>query len=238
MNDTVESVAPNAAEREIVVFRVRRDTKCNECHTDLGRGSLLRREGDGVLCLQCADLDALDFLPRGDTALTRRARKYSTLEAVVVEWSRSRQRYERQGVLVEPDALLKAEEECLSDADLRVRQRLRAALKRDELDHSFVASFVSAIQSGYPGCPAAEAEQIADHACERSSGRIGRTAAARQLDPEAVRLAVIAHIRHTHTNYDRLLTRLWDRREARDEVREDVTAVLRQWQQPRTSQTL
>src|SRR5216684_4319336 len=178
----LEEATPNKNdEREIVVFKVRRDTKCGECGDDLGGGRMLRREGDGVLCLSCADLDGLEFLPSGDAALTRRARKYSTLQAVVVEWSRSRQRYERQGVLVEPAALLKAEEECLADADLRARQRLRAALQRDAVDRSFVASFASAIQSAFPGCPAAEAELIAEHACRRNSRRIGRTAAAKAL---------------------------------------------------------
>jgi hypothetical protein len=45
------------------------------------------------------------FLPSGDAGLTRRARKASTLSAVVVRWSRTHQRYERQGLLVEPAAL-------------------------------------------------------------------------------------------------------------------------------------
>jgi hypothetical protein len=221
-----------AEEREIVVFRVRRDAKCSECHDELPRGSLLRREGDGVLCLKCADLDVLEFLVRGDAALTRRARKYSTLQAVVVEWSRSRKRYERQGVLAEPAAVLKAEEECLADADLRARKRQRAAILRDGADHAFMGRFASAIQSAYPGCPALEAGHIAAHACQPSSGRIGRTAAARELDPDAVRLAVVAHVRHTHTSYDRLLNQLWDRRDAREEVREEAAAVLRQWAEP------
>src|SRR5258708_5434073 len=229
----LEEATPNKNdEREIVVFKVRRDTKCRECSDDLGGGRMLRREGDGVLCLACADLDSLEFLPTGNAALTRRARKFSTLQAVVVEWSRSRKRYERQGVLVEPAALLKAEEECLKDADLRMRRRQRAALQGDELDQSYIASFEAAIQSAFPGCPAAEAAQIANHACQRYSGRVGRTAAAKTLDPEAVRLAVVAHIRHTHTNYDRLLNQLQDRRDARDSVREDTNAILHQWSEP------
>src|SRR5215831_675919 len=41
----------------------------------------------GALCLSCADLDHLAFLPPGDAALTLRARKYSTRVAVVVKWS-------------------------------------------------------------------------------------------------------------------------------------------------------
>jgi hypothetical protein len=75
-------------QRDLVVFRVRRDTHRGECSGDLSSGSLLRLEADGVLCLECADLDLLDYLPRGDAALIRRARKYSTLQAVVVEFSR------------------------------------------------------------------------------------------------------------------------------------------------------
>jgi hypothetical protein len=236
--DVAASTPNTSDEREIVVFKVRRDTKCSECDDDLGGGRMLRREGDGVLCLACADLDSLEFLPSGNTALTRRARKYSTLQAVVVEWSRSRQRYERQGVLVEPAALVKAEEECLKDADLRARQRLRAALQREELDRSYVASFEAAIQSAFPGCTPAEAAQIADHACQRYSRRVGRSAAAKELDFEAIRLAVIAHVRHTHTKYDRLLNQLWDRASACDEVREQVNAFLHQWAEPTQSRHL
>ena len=70
----------------------------------------------GALCLTCADLDHLPFLPSGDAALTRRARKYSTLAAVVLKWSRGRTLYERQGALVEEQALQRAEAECLNDA--------------------------------------------------------------------------------------------------------------------------
>lgn len=73
-------------------------------------------ENRGALCLSCADLDHLVFLPSGDAALTRRARKHSTLVAVVLKWSRARKRYERQGLLVEAQALEMAEKECLSNS--------------------------------------------------------------------------------------------------------------------------
>ena len=61
------------------------------------------------LCLACADLDHLDYLPSGNTALTPRATRYSRLRAVVVQWSRTRKRYERQGILAEPKAIERAE---------------------------------------------------------------------------------------------------------------------------------
>ena len=67
----------------------------------------------------------LVFLPVGDAALTRRARKHSTLSAVVLEWSRARERHERQGLLVEACALEKAEEECLADGEVRARRQER-----------------------------------------------------------------------------------------------------------------
>jgi hypothetical protein len=219
------------ASRELVVFRVRRDTRCAECEAELGRGELLRVESQRALCLACADLDHLDFLPRGDAALTRRARAHSTLQAVVVEWSRTRQRYERQGLLVESDALARAEIECLSDAEVRARRRERAAARREDEDIAYVAAFASSIREMFSKCPADEATQIAAHACQRYSGRVGRTAAAKAFDGEAVRLAVGAHVRHMHTPYDRLLAQFGDRLLARDQVRDQVEEILSAWRQ-------
>ena len=62
-------------------------------------------EDPGPVCMACADIDHLVFLPSGDAALTRRAKKHSRLWAVVVRFSRARKRYERQGILVQEDAL-------------------------------------------------------------------------------------------------------------------------------------
>jgi hypothetical protein len=212
---------------EIVVFSVIRDSKCTECGAELWKGSLLRLEGEKALCVGCADLDRLEFLPSGDAAVTRRACKYSKLKAVVVRWSRTRKRYERQGVLVEPEALHRAEEESLADAELRARRQARAAERREQEDQVFVRAFATAIRDQFPGCPAAEETEIADHACRKYSGRVGRSAAAKEFGPKAIRLAVIAHIRHAHTNYDDLLARYADRDTARERIRDKVSAVLR-----------
>jgi hypothetical protein len=220
------------ARQDIVVFMVRRDTECAECGRELWRGSLLRMEAAQPLCLDCADLGHLEFLPRGNVALTRRASSYSTLRAVVVEWSRTRQRYERQGILAEPEAIARAEEETLADADLRERRRERAAARREAEDQEFITAFATAIRAQFPGCPAGREQEIAVHACRKHSGRVGRTAGAKALDPEMVRLAVIAHVRHTLTLYDSLLFELGDRSLARGEVRDQVEEILHQWEQP------
>jgi hypothetical protein len=41
---------------------------------------------------------------------------------------------------------------------------------------------------------------------------------------------VVAHIRHTKTRYDELLARGDERWEARDEVEEEVSRVLAEWE--------
>jgi hypothetical protein len=217
------------ANGEIVVFSILKPSACAECGEELWKGSFLRMEKGKPLCLECADLDHLVFIPRGNAALTRRSRKYSTLSAVVVRFSRSRKRYERQGLLVESAALERAEEECLSDEEKRRVAREKAALAREQADQQYVAQFTESIRSRYPDCPPGEAEAIAKHACAKYSGRVGRSAAAKSFDAMAIDLAVKAHIRHAHSEYDRLLSRGWERSEARSAVSERVAAIMERW---------
>ena len=147
-----------------------------------------------------------------------------------MQWSRTRKRYERQGILVEPQTIEQAEQQCLADSEIRERRRQREALRRAASDESFVADLADAIRRQFPGCPAERATRIAGHAGARSSGRIGRTRAGRALDPEAVRLAVVAAIRHEDTNYDQLLMRGISRADARELVRPDIDRVVNGWQ--------
>jgi hypothetical protein len=217
---------------EILVFWVVRLTQCSECGEELDKGRLLRLEKEKALCIKCADLDHLEFLPSGDTAVTRRASKYSKLRAVVVRWSRTRKRYERQGILAEPGAIARAEEESLADAEVRARRQARDAERRAVEDEEYVAAFAQAIRVQFPGCPPGEENEIAQHACRKYSDRVGRTAAAKQFDPKAVHLAVIAHVRHVHTNYDERLGEFGDRESARASVQYQVSAILDDWQSP------
>jgi hypothetical protein len=217
------------ANGEIVVFSILKPSACVECGEELWKGSFLRMEKGKPLCLECADLDHLVFIPRGDAALTRRSRKYSTLSVVVVRFSRSRKRYERQGLLVESGALERAQEECLSDEAKRQLAREKASLAREQADHQYVVQFTESIRSRYPDCPPSEAEAIAKHACAKYSGRVGRSAAAKSFDAMAIDLAVKAHVRHAHTKYDQLMSRGWDRTEARSAVLGRVTEILARW---------
>ena len=232
-NVTVEYLKKNimpSKETELKVFISSRQSKCDDCEEELGSGAWIALAGDkGALCLTCADIDHLVFLPSGDAALTRRAKKYSTLFAVVLKWSKTRKRYERQGLLVEEDALKQAEVECLADEDARSKRRERQADRRAELDIAYVKNFSEKISELYPGCPLKTAKSIAEHACAKYSGRVGRCAAAKSFDEYAVQLAVTAHVRHAETSYDDLLMKGWNRTEARQIVQDKVREVLAKW---------
>ena len=215
---------------DLKVFITSRESVCDECSEELGRHAWITLvEGKGALCLPCADLDHLVFLPSGDAALTRRAGKYSRLLAVVLKWSRARKRYERQGLLVEEVALQRAEQECLDDAEARARRREREADRRAELDQEYIRRFAARVRELFPSCPAGREQEIAEHACQKYSGRVGRSASAKALDENAILLAIIAHVRHTETNYDEFLAQGWDRGLARDKVADEVNEILNRW---------
>lgn len=93
---------------DLIVVWPLKEWTCVGCS---GTGGLLLMRDEGPVCLRCAGIDDLVFLPAGDAALTRNAHRASDRSAVVVRFSRTRKRYERQGLLVEPEALRQAEEQ-------------------------------------------------------------------------------------------------------------------------------
>lgn len=91
----------------VVVWPLKKDWTCHRCGSG---GSLLMMEDPGPACLACVGLGDLAFLPAGDATVTRRAKARSARHAVVVKFSRARKRYERQGLLLEPQAVAEATE--------------------------------------------------------------------------------------------------------------------------------
>lgn len=211
---------------DLVAIAPINDWTCVACG---GSGGLLIMDAPGPSCLNCAELDHLVYLPAGDVALTRRARAGSRLSAVVVRFSRARKRYERQGILVEEEALTAAEQQCLADEEARARRRERDTERRVAEDADLRERFAAEIVRLFPGCPAPRAEAIARHAATRGSGRIGRSAAGRAANAGAVELAMIASVRHQDTAYDELLMAGIDRARARERVRDQVDRTLDRW---------
>lgn len=223
---TPSNVERQSKPRDLVVISPVKAWACSSCGGD---GAFLIMDDRGPQCMACAEMDHLVFLPSGDAALTRRARRASRLSAVVVRFSRARGRYERQGILVEESALEQAEAECLADEQARARRRERDAVRRTEQDRELEARMAAKIAELFPGCPPGRAEEIARHAAARGSGRVGRSAAGRALDEQALELAVVASIRHADTPYDDLLMSGMGRDEARDRVRDEVARTVEAW---------
>ena len=92
----------------VAILPRNRDWKCHRC---ANTGDILMMENEGPACLACVGLGDLEFLAAGNARLTRLAKAKSERHAVVVRFSKTRGRYERQGLLVETQALDEAQRE-------------------------------------------------------------------------------------------------------------------------------
>ena len=204
-----DSEAPPVGERQsrpadLVVVSPVKDWTCAECS---GTGDLLIMEGPGPLCLACADMDHLVYLPSGDAALTRRAKKASRLSAVVV-------RFSRRGALRAPRDPRRRGRSRPSRAGVPGRRRgpgaspgARGRARRADAGFRLRRRRWGRDRPTVPRLPRHTRQGVAHQAGARGSGRVGRSAAGRALDPRAVTLAVAASVRHEDTRYDELLIR-------------------------------
>jgi hypothetical protein len=105
-------------------------------------------------------------------------------------------------------------------------QRAAAVQKRDE---AMTDAFRDAILALCPAAPRDEVAQIARHSLKKHSRRVGRRMGTVALLRDRARLAVGAHIRHVHTDYDRLLKQGVSRQAAREQVWDQVRETARRW---------
>ncbi|KAK4639806.1 hypothetical protein QC761_711620 [Podospora bellae-mahoneyi] len=104
-------------------------------------------------------------------------------------------------------------------------KRAQAVQKRDALIED---KFEAIILKLFPKTPKASIPVIVKHAVKKRSGRVGRSTKIGELE-DKVMLAVRAHIRHVHTDYEMLLREGVNREEARQRVWERVNEVAREW---------
>lgn len=161
------------------------------------------------------------FLPRGDPYKTLHCRKL-THEAgkplYVVEIGVKRKKV--LGIRVPKSIFFQVQ----SQARETLASRRAATEQRDA---ALVRQAASAIDDQFPNIPAPEKEMVLKHGFKKYSGRVGRTG---QIPmSKKVTLAVIAHIRHTHTEYDKILDASGEREEARRKIAKQLQAILRDW---------
>ena len=98
------------------VFLLSRQSRCYGCDKKLMPGDLVKlrsvSEEREVFCRTCSKLDCLEILLAGNAKVTRLAKKYSSVDFPIMQWSDLWKCYKRVGVLVESQAIEKANAEC------------------------------------------------------------------------------------------------------------------------------
>ena len=146
-----------------------------------------------------------EYLPRGNTFLTRRVKK-GPHWVLMGSYNRRKGFRRSKGVYAPTATIEEARVAEQATALKREQSRVRSRLRREKNEARYRREFRDACLRFLDFAPEHRdlAERIAvetaEHACEVHSGRVGRTS---QLGlDEKVVLAVRAHIRHTHTFYD------------------------------------
>ncbi|KAK7959035.1 uncharacterized protein PG986_003889 [Apiospora aurea] len=160
------------------------------------------------------------FVPKGNVYITANCRRLTqaanrTVYAVI--------NAKRQSVGIRVPAAIHAQVQA--DEQASRADRRSAVAKRDA---SLEKQFRDAIVRQFPQTPAASVPRIVERAMLKGSRRVGRTG---KLDIETkARLAVRAHIRHTHTDYDGMLRgKTHTKDQARDAILGKINDVCKSW---------
>lgn len=97
----------------------------------------------------------------------------------------------------------------------------------EKRDATLVRQASAELDKQFPLIPVEEKENILKHGFRKYSGRVGRTS---QMPlTKKVVFAVVAHVRHKHTDYDKLMDEGKGREEARRAVSRKIQDVLKIW---------
>ncbi|KAI1809262.1 hypothetical protein GGS20DRAFT_590831 [Poronia punctata] len=159
------------------------------------------------------------FVPKGNPYVTRHCRQRTQAARQVVYVVVDKRR-KPIGIRVPQSiyvAVIESEKETHSEREQAVTQRDEALKKR----------FSEEILARFPCMPSEEVPKIINRAMKKHAGRVGRTGTM-ELSEKAF-LAVQAHVRHTKTDYDKLLKDGTQYEAARSLILPKVREVLVQW---------
>ena len=159
------------------------------------------------------------FVRKGNVYITRNCRKL-TSEAGRTVFLVKDGKGKQQGIRVTQHIYNQVRQQNIATASERAEAVLKKYLTletkvRDELCKLFRK------------VPVEEIGSILKHTLKKRSGRVGRNKDMPMAD--MVNLAVRAHIRHIHTDYDAMLRRGVDREKAREAIREAVERQVKAW---------
>ncbi|RII21407.1 hypothetical protein CUC08_Gglean000569 [Alternaria sp. MG1] len=158
------------------------------------------------------------YLPKGDRYKTLHCRKLTHEKGrklyIVVDKNKT------IGIRVPLSVLHKVH----TQAKQTLSTRRATTAQRDATD---IAKAAAEVDVQFPKIPAAAKETVLRHGFKKHSGRVGRTSSLPLS--RKVLLAVIAHVRHMHTDYDTLLERGKSREIARKTTRKGIETVIQRW---------
>lgn len=185
-----ESPADLATDRGLVIF-----------HDQTHKAGGFRADGYGPVEIP----EDWEFLPRGSAFMTRRVKR-GPHWVLLGSYNRKGGYRPTKGVYAPRAAIEEARVAEQATAEKRARSQERSRLRRKKAEKRYREEFKEAGLRFLDFTPEhgdlAEriAAETAVHACEKHSGRVGRTS--RLELQEKAELAVRAHIRHRFTSYD------------------------------------
>jgi len=111
---------------------------------------------------------------------------------------------------------------------VRARRKASDAERRADQDEPLARSMADGSRRLFPRCPRKRHSHRA--ACDvAENGRVGRTAAAKEMEERPLVLAVVAAVRHGYTRYDDLLMSGMERAKRSAAGRGEVDRILADW---------
>ena len=166
-----------------------------------------------------------EFLPRGEAYVTRKV-KQGPHWILKGRYNRKGGYTPVKGLYAPAQAIAAAQAEATATAAKREQVRRKAQLRREKTDERYQEEFEQAcldfldFASAHTDLAREIASSTAHWACEKHSGRVGRTSL---IDlQEKAALAVRAHIRHRYTDYEDNLPSFYDY--CNDELYREVRA--------------
>ncbi|KAI5306712.1 hypothetical protein KEM56_007483 [Ascosphaera pollenicola] len=162
------------------------------------------------------------FMPKGNPYVTKHCRAKTIGQGKVLYTVLDARKDTKLGLYV-PAPIAS---EVYGQEEATRAERAKAVLKKDTQD---TERYQSQLLKGYPNIPTRDVLRILSHAFLKGSRRVGRSTTVRGGEETKLRLAVEAHIRHVHTDYESLLRSGVARWKARERVGSAVRRLRDEW---------
>jgi hypothetical protein len=110
-----KAMAESKKPSDPAVYCLSKPSRCYSCDARQEAGEIVKlidgQDEREVQCKKCAGLSEFKMVRAGDAKITRMAKKHSPQRFVVLKWSELWKTYERQGLLVQPEAVELIEKE-------------------------------------------------------------------------------------------------------------------------------